>query len=98
MYQNKSEVGKLPLCYFASKFPPTEYIKRRREQDNGGGGDLLTKLQQLDQCHRDGLLSDSEFASAKQAALSCFTGVGVADAAEAVIQVRPSTPPVYMYM
>ena len=47
---------------------------------DGGGGDLLTKLQQLDQCHRDGLLSDSEFASAKQAALSCFTGVGVADA------------------
>ena len=47
---------------------------------DGGGGDLLTKLQQLDQCHRDGLLSDSEFASAKQAALSCFTGVGAADA------------------
>ena len=46
----------------------------------GGGGDLITKLQQLDQCHREGLLSDSEFASAKQAALSCFTGVGVADA------------------
>ena len=38
MYQNKSEEGKLPLCYFASKFPPTEYIKRRREQDNGGSG------------------------------------------------------------
>ena len=46
----------------------------------GGGGDLLTKLQQLDQCHREGLLSDSEFADAKQAALNSFTGGGAADA------------------
>ena len=46
----------------------------------GGGGDLITKLQQLDQCHREGLLSDSEFADAKQAALNSFTGGGAADA------------------
>ena len=50
---------------------------------SGGGGDLVTKLQQLDQSHREGFLSDSEFADAKAAALNSFTTRGGATDAEA---------------